>query len=185
MDKKTLRKQIYDNRCILSKEYVITNSKRIFKNLISGNILTYNNILVYSDFKNEVQTGDIINYLFENCKNVFLPVCNIENYTFTVHQIFNADYDSQLNLYGIKEPKYSAVPNDKIDCAIIPGIAFDKKGNRIGFGKGYYDKFLCENKTVCKIALCYEFQLVESIPAHSYDIPMDFIITENRVIKTR
>jgi len=185
MDKKSLRKEMYEKRCSLSKQFVIMNSAKIFENLINTNLLNLNNVLIYSDFRNEVQTGDIIDYLFSNNKNVYLPVCDCKKTTFAVHQIFNTEYDSQLNFYGIKEPKNSAVTNNKIDCAIIPGIAFDVKGNRIGFGKGYYDKFLFENKDICKIALCYEFQIVDQIPANTHDIPMDYIITENRVIRTR
>jgi len=183
MDKKLLRKHLYEKRCNLTNEYVKTNSGLVFENLKKTEILNFENILVYSDFKNEVQTGDIIKYLFENNKKVYLPVCNCKNFTFEVREIFTADYDVQLNFYGINEPKFSVVTKNKIDCAIIPGIAFDVSGNRIGFGKGYYDKFLSENKDICKIAVCYEFQIIENIPADAHDIPVNFIITENRVIK--
>ena len=185
MDKTNIRKTIYKKRCTLGEMYVKKNSAEIFKNLKTTQILGYNNILVYSDFKNEVQTGEIIDYLFKNNKKVYLPVCDCEKLTFSIHEISVSDFDSQLNFYGIKEPKFSKPSNNKIDCVIIPGIAFDTAGNRIGFGKGYYDKFLSENYSVCKIALCYEFQIVEKIPANPHDVPVDLIITEDRVIKTR
>ena len=183
MNKTIIRKEIYEKRRKLNKIFVETNSKNIFINLCKTKVFDFKNILVYSDFKNEVQTGDIIKSLLENKKNVFLPICNIETNTFTTEQICDVEFDAQLNFYGIKEPIKKENSNQTIDCAIIPGIAFDANGNRIGFGKGYYDKFFEKNQSVYKIGLCYEFQIVDSIDVQEHDFPVDLIVTENRVIE--
>ena len=183
MNKKIIREAIYEKRCNLTKEFVKEHSIEIFKNLLKTDILNYNHILVYSDFKNEVKTGDIIKYLLEKNKNIYLPVCNINKLIFHVAKITKLKFDSHINSYGIAEPELSGNIDNVIDCAIVPGIAFDKKGNRIGFGKGYYDKFFDKNKNIFKIALCYELQLVECIPSDPLDYPMDLIVTEDRVIK--
>lgn len=88
--------------------------------------------------------------------------------------------------FGIREPKKS-LPYKKIseiDVALIPGIAFDESGRRIGFGGGYFDRLLA--KLHCTtIGLAYEFQIVDKAPARSYDVPVDYIITEKRIIRCK
>lgn len=182
MMKSEIRAKLLQKRSLLSRGEVLKLSNTIYNNLTETNLLDYDNILCYSDFKNEVQTGDIIKYLISCYKNVYLPVCDTEKLIFTPRQISDINFDKQINLYGIFEPKSLLQEKAEIDCAIIPGIAFDLSGNRIGFGKGYYDKYFHNNKNIFKIALCYEFQLLESIPKDKNDCPVDMIITENRVI---
>jgi len=78
--------------------------------------------------------------------------------------------------FGIMEPlPYGSV--DRIDLLVVPGIAFDRKGYRLGYGKGYYDKFLAK-KDVFSIGLAYFFQLVESLPKGKYDMKLDSVATE-------
>jgi len=83
---------------------------------------------------------------------------------------------------GIEEPREcEQIPLDEIDVVLIPGIAFDEKGNRIGRGMGHFDRFL--KKVECPIiGLAFEFQIVEKIPTDSYDVPVDMIVTERRII---
>lgn len=184
MDKKVLRNFLKEKRINLSSAYVEDCSFKIFEHLKGTNISNYNNILVYSDFKNEVKTGVIIDYLLSEGKRVYLPKCNTEDKTFVPLEIKTKKFNSIINKYGIDEPQDSTdgFSEIMIDCVIAPGIAFDEKGNRIGFGAGYYDKFLSKNKSVLKIGLCYEFQIVRSIESCVYDIPMNIVITEKRII---
>jgi 5-formyltetrahydrofolate cyclo-ligase len=72
---------------------------------------------------------------------------------------------------------------DQMDLLIIPGIAFDLQGNRIGYGKGYYDRFLFSRKAKCIIGLAYEIQIINEIPNNDHDIPVNIIITEKRTIR--
>ena len=84
--------------------------------------------------------------------------------------------------YGILEPvKIIEKSPNKIDLIIVPGIGFDKRGNRLGHGKGYYDKLLRKLKTI-KIGLAFELQIVDQIPTDENDVPVDLIITEERII---
>jgi 5-formyltetrahydrofolate cyclo-ligase len=129
-----------------------------------------NTILVYMSHKNEV---DIID--FTNNKNLVLPRVNNEN--LDLYLIESLD-DLEEGAYGIMEPKTTCkkVLPDDIDLALIPGVAFDKKGHRIGFGKGYYDRL--ETKLTCKkIGIAYDFQIVDEIPFESHDLPVDLLIT--------
>lgn len=91
----------------------------------------------------------------------------------------------QKGRFGILEPKNKIRLKSfsKIAAVIVPGIAFDKKGNRLGFGKGYFDKFLKKIKSdALKIGLAFSFQVLKKIPTTKNDIKMDFIITEKEII---
>ncbi len=84
--------------------------------------------------------------------------------------------------YGIPEPSGNEEAG-RLEIIIIPGLAFDESGNRIGMGKGYYDRFLSRQKGAVKIALAYESQILAGIPKEPYDVPVDMIVTEKRVIR--
>ena len=73
---------------------------------------------------------------------------------------------------------------NNIDVILVPGLAFDRNGGRMGFGKGYYDRLLESSKAV-KIGLCYDFQILEKIPTESHDVPMNFVITEKEILEIR
>lgn len=99
--------------------------------------------------------------------------------------IINSREDTKLNSQHIAEPISTCKKIDpkELDLAIIPGIAFDKKGNRIGFGHGYYDRLL--KKLNCPvIALAYDFQILHAIPRHAHDVAVDTIITEKKIYHT-
>lgn len=127
-------------------------------------------ILVYMSHKNEV---DVINFIKN--KNIVLP--RVNNETLDLYLIESSD-DLEEGTYGIMEPKTSCkkVRPDDIDLAFIPGVAFDKNGHRIGYGKGFYDK-LGKILNCPKFGLAYDFQIVDKIPFESHDIPVDLIIT--------
>ena len=183
MDKVSLRKEYLSKRNNLNSNFVDEAGAKIFEILKSTKILNFQKILIYSDFRNEVKTQSITDYLFENGREVYLPVCDVETRTFECVK-YNGTFCA--NAYGILEPKNGCRLDckEKIDCAIIPGVIFDTSGNRIGFGAGYYDKFLSKNPQVYKIGICYDFQLCESLPCEEHDAKMDLIITEKRKIST-
>ncbi len=90
-----------------------------------------------------------------------------------------------IGSYGILEPRTEKIRKTRvedIDLIIVPGVAFDKKGNRIGHGKGYYDRLL-DKTNATKIGLAFEFQLLKEIPTDKHDLPIDILITEKRIIK--
>ena len=134
-------------------------------------------IALYKSMKDEVDTSLLINESLKE-KVVLLPrIINDEMY----FVIINQDTLYEKSNIGVLEPigkKY----NNAIDLIIVPGIAFDKNLNRIGFGKGYYDKYLsCHN--IYKVGICFDEQIVDYIPTLDHDIKMDMIITEKKLIK--
>ena len=87
--------------------------------------------------------------------------------------------------YGIPEPglAHSLMPLDQVDLIVVPGVAFDLQGHRIGFGKGYYDRCLRQRaRHTALVGLCHDFQLVERVPVEGHDISMQYIVTEHRLI---
>ena len=170
---KFIRKQI-KNKDEKSK----TISKKVIENKA---FLESNNIGIYSSLDDEVDTKYIIKYCLENNKKIAFPKIEGDEMNFyyidSINELKNASY-------GIKEPDTKEIAN-YLDLIIVPGICFDKEMNRIGFGKGYYDKYLSKmnnnnyNKNIYKIGICFKEQLLEKeiIDASKDDIKMDMIIT--------
>lgn len=173
-----LRNKYLSMRNELNKKKSDKFSENIIKkaiNLIKKNKLS--SIHCYLSIKNEVKTDKLFEY-FKDVK-IYVPVTKKK-------ELKTALFQGRKNLirkkFEILEPKNPIIEDVEPDVIIVPGIVFDLKGNRIGYGKGYYDCFL-SNKTGIKIGLCYDFQLYNSIPNEKHDIKMDIIITENRIIK--
>ena len=89
---------------------------------------------------------------------------------------YGKDTDFAVGDFNILEPQNEPYHGD-FDLIIVPGVAFDRKGNRIGRGRGYYDRFLCQHLEVKRIGICFYFQLVEEVPTEPLDIRMDEVIT--------
>ena len=189
MQKKEIRADILSQRNCLSEPDISGKSNEITKNLLSLPFLDEaKTVMVYSHFGSEPETKQIIDKLLRNGKQVVLPATLVEQKEIIALYI---DSDTKLleNRYGIMEPlpteEKTAKP-EEIDVVIVPGVAFDEQGNRIGFGHRYYDKFLSGFKPrTIKIALAFELQIVEPFKAEAHDIPVDLIVTEERVIECK
>lgn len=137
-------------------------------------------VMLYLSAFKEPSTTEIVKNALMNNKRVIVPVSNTETETLTLSYISSFE-DLKKGAYGISEPKSIQPANAAdIDFILVPGIAFDRRGSRIGFGKGYYDKLLCSCHAE-KTALCYAFQLIDKIPSDSHDVPMNTIITEEGI----
>jgi 5-formyltetrahydrofolate cyclo-ligase len=140
------------------------------------------NILMYLSYGSEVMTFDTVNLALMTGMRVFVPyLFGREMEATEIHDL------SELKLtdYGILEPiKREKVHKDDIDIVIVPGIAFDENGNRIGSGLGFYDKFL-KNCNAVKIGIAFDFQIIDHIEPTKIDIPVDIIVTDKRVIRCK
>lgn len=154
-------------------------SRLVCENLFASGLLDdgAENICVYMDTFGEVETGEIINRLAADGKRIFVP-CVDGEYIF----ISPLTKSLERGAFGIREPQQKErFDKTKIDVFLIPALAFDRSGSRVGFGRGYYDKLLCGTNSL-KIGLIYSFQLTEEIRAEKHDIKADYIITESTVI---
>lgn len=151
-----------------------------------ANFLEARIVLLYVAGDNEVNTDNIIKRAYEYHKIVVLPVFDSERRKVTTLKVDLPEKDLQPGPRGVGQPnpgRCKPVPLQKIDIGIIPGWAFDEKGGRIGSGQGYYDRFIPElPATTRKVALAFEEQIIQQIPAESHDKYVDIIITDKRVI---
>lgn len=134
-----------------------------------------NTILLYHSLKDEVDTHGFIEK-WSNQKHILLPVVIGEELEL---RTYTGPHDLRIGAYGIEEPAGTPFTDyAAIDLAVIPGVAFDSRGNRLGRGKGYYDRLLPHMPTTYKIGICFPFQLVKEVPAEAFDIRMDEIIAQ-------
>ena len=184
--KNTIRKQILEVRNKLSEADVGRLSEDIFRNLKENDFFKAStHVMIYLDFKHEVKTDPIINYCLENEKKVYVPICIPETHEIAISRIKSLD-ELKSGHFGIREPfpEYLRLADSSlIELVLVPGVAFDASGNRIGFGAGYYDRFMKRLRPgAVKAALAYSFQIVDMVPSDEYDIPADYIITEKNTL---
>lgn len=185
--KKSVRKRMFDKRNEMNLSQVQELSRKIVNTLTKVPIFKQsNNIMLYLSFNNEVDSYELIEYCLGNKKCVIVPYCNKEGKQITPVKIENIEKQLVKNDYGFLEPKLEYIkpePIDSIDLIIIPGLAFDKRCYRIGYGAGYYDRFLDKvNSKIPTIGLVFDYQIIDSAEVDEFDIPLDYVITERRII---
>ncbi len=183
LTKAKLRSKFKNIRNSINKTEQEEKSKSIAKRFIE-NFSNFKNYFVYINFLSEVQTGDIIKYLLENNKNIAIPKCNTQKLTMYPTNLCADDFLTK-NTYGILENNTDDFFDDRIDVILLPALTVDRQGNRLGFGKGYYDKFINSlNYKPILVALCYEEQISSDVlPNNEYDVRVDYIITDTEIIK--
>ncbi len=174
--KSILRKEILHKRNALNQFEISAKSKLIQKNVIrTYEFIESKTIGLYLPTGSEVETWDIINHALNSGRKLLLPRIVINNirYYIVEQKDFNNDL-FDMNRFGIKEPKKINGKVDFIDLLIVPGIAFDSYGYRIGYGFGYYDKYLTNKKYSKCFGLAYDFQFIKNrIPTFAYDRKID------------
>lgn len=177
--KADMRKSIREAKAKYSKQELSRMSELIISELEAHrSFIDANNIFVYNSMPDEVSTVEFIRR-WSNRKNIYLPVVVGDD---LVLRRYTDESTLVLSNYGIKEPQGDNFIDYKtIDLVVVPGVAFDKQKHRLGRGKGYYDRILPEMADSVKVAICFNFQIVETIPVWEKDINMDYIISENGV----
>lgn len=181
MAKQELRQKILKERISIDPKEAFLYSEQITKKLLTLDcIKNSSGIMAYYSYKNEPDLLPFMRKCIDLGKLVSLPYIAGEGEMIAVN--FNYDTALKSNVYGIPEPILTNdSESEEPDVVIVPGIVFDKQFNRIGFGGGYYDRFL-KDKSAVKIGVCFESQLVEHIEAETHDIRMDIIVTEKQII---
>ena len=187
MNKEEIRRNISNQRLSLTSEEIENKSHQIFLNLLkSEEYINFPNIMFYVATRSEVQTEEMIKVSIKMGKKIFIPIILTDCIDLAPSRLFDFDRELEKGKMGIFEPKQEyrrLFPPEDIDLIILPGIAYDIRGNRIGRGCGYYDNFLrkiCSSTKI--IALAFEIQIVINIPADPNDFPVHKIITEKRII---
>ena len=178
--KKQIRKEILALRKAMSEELQERYSQSIVQKVIDHAAYKEAEMMYcYIDAKGEVKTKALIEDAWRNGKKVAVPRVHgdiMEFYLISSYEQLTAGY------FGIMEPAESCEMVTEISeksVVIMPGVAFDKSGNRIGYGKGFYDKYFSAHPDVYKIAVAYSLQVVEAIEADEHDVRANCVITEN------
>lgn len=184
--KSDLRKIILNKRNNMSIDLVREKSKIITEKLfLTEEYKKSKTVFIYMDFKNEVITTGLINQMLNENKHVVIPYTDTVNTVIIPVEIKDIKNDLKDSSFGYREPiaeKVKEVEIGKIDLIIVPGVVFDKRLNRIGFGKGYYDRILIRKREDTRaVAIAYEYQVFDEIPSEAHDIKMDMIITEENI----
>lgn len=183
MNKSELRKIMSVKRNSLTDEEKIYKSRKIFENLLdTANLADVSCIFIFVSYRSECDTTPIIDYCIDNGIKVAVPRVNGDKMDFYV---IRDKSELSIGSYGILEPVTDTIiyPDEK-SLIIMPGLVFDTKGNRIGYGGGYYDKYISEYNLGLKAAICFDFQIVEEniIEVEDTDVVPDMIITDSRNI---
>lgn len=180
--KYNLRKEMLSKKNQLTQSDISNKSRAILSQLKKYEYqLKGKNIFIFIDFKKEVMTEPIINFLKTlNC-GIYIPRIDMTTKTMDIYP-YTSHHDLIESTYGIMEPQadHSKIVSESIlDVVITPGVVFDQKGYRIGYGGGYYDKLFGRiGKKVLKIAIGFDMQVVDSVPTDEYDQKVDLLITE-------
>ena len=179
--KKDLRREILDKRLLIPAREAQIGSSKIMETLLSLDCVKKARcVMVFYSHKNEPNLLPLMHTLLEMGKKVALPYISDDD------ELIAVDYceDSLMksNVFGIPEPVISGESEQaEPDVVLVPGVAFDEAGNRIGYGLGYFDRYL-KGSDARKIGICFDMQIVEHIEAQPYDVKMDMLVTESRVI---
>ena len=179
MTKDEIRLNMRAMRRALTKDFIEEASREIQSALLSLDCVNLaKTVMMYMSAFNEPKTDILLDSFKNSGKRIVVPVSNRSDYTITPAVISG---DFVKGEYGISEPDVlQPIQADEIDVLIVPALAFDRCGNRLGFGKGYYDRLLAEFNGV-KIGVAYDFQVLDKLPVTPNDIPMDMIVTEKEI----
>ncbi|OEF96968.1 5-formyltetrahydrofolate cyclo-ligase [Desulfuribacillus alkaliarsenatis] len=188
LEKRNLRNEMLLKRKKIKKDLREKKSQQIFKNLVNlDEVNAAKRIMVYVDFQEEVQTRQFIEYLWSKNIDVVIPVCKPKNRQLNPSLLYSFD-ELEPGTFGVLEPKKEAiryVDLDTIDIIIVPGLAFDRHGGRIGYGAGYYDRFFERTPNAQVIGIAYDEQLVMKIPMEDHDKRIPLIITDKEFIQAK
>jgi len=175
--KKEIRKQIKEKKKNFSLEKAAIDSAIIFDRVESlSHFKQAKVVLAYWSLSDEVSTHSFI-LKWAGKKKMVLPI--VVGDTLELRAFNGIDSLALSDSFGIQEPITEELINPKdVDFAVIPGVAFDNKGNRLGRGKGFYDRFLKQTNAY-KVAVGYDFQILDEVPASSFDIPVDMVVSTN------
>ncbi len=182
VEKARLRKQLLDARDSLSLDFINITSKQIQDNLRKIDFFrNAKSIGAYYSIGSEVRTQDILQEILKSGKELSLPKVVKKDLVF---KKINSLSDLEQGNFSVMEPKDYCKDVKKIEVIIVPAIALTREGHRLGYGFGYYDRYLSGKKSMT-IALGYSKQIIKLFPHSDSDVRIDCIVTEDQVIMSK
>lgn len=188
MDKKEIRNIVMSRRKELSEVIKGDLDSAITRKFLGSEVYKRcKTIFIYISMNEEIYTKTIILKALEEGKKVCVPKIDMKDRTMKAIEIQSLNEMIETPPFGILEPPTFDFKLDigEIELIVVPGLAFDKNGGRVGYGGGYYDKFLSQPHKSKKIVLAYDFQVFENVPVEKHDVKVDYIITEKQVISCK
>ena len=190
--RKSIRIEILSKRENLSFAERATRSKRIVRHVIEWiqrsekNVegCSFDAVMVYLSMKSEVETHELIESLINQGRKIIAPVVDAESGQLIPKCVQNLEKDLVEHRYGMLEPNANCpiFPADQLQLIFVPGIAFDVNGYRLGYGKGFYDRFLPVCPNAVTIGFAFQAQIVEDTYPQPWDIPVQHIFTEEGML---
>lgn len=178
--KKTIRDQVLKRLKTMDQDKKKSKDQAIYENLFASKFFKEaQTLMAYMSFGTEIDTQPIIQRAWKEGKTVAIPY-TIKETRLIKPALINSLDDLSPGAYGILGPdeeSLKVISKEDLDLVIVPGVAFDKSGYRIGYGGGYYDRFL-EKLHVNTLAILYEDQLIERVPREDHDIRVQVLVTE-------
>lgn len=185
--KEELRRLFLKRRATMDPEEVAAASAAVGRRVLAlDDFLRAGTVMAYVDVRNEVQTGGLIRVALRRGQRVALPVPRPRSRSITAALATTYPEGLVPGPYGIPVPSPDAEPvsPSDLDCVLVPGVAFDRDGFRLGYGGGYYDRFLAGLRDrVPVIGLAYAWQVVPRLPREPHDRPVDLVVTEEWVLR--
>lgn len=187
MKKKVVRKNTLNIRSSLSSSEIEEKSEKIRKNLFALSLFKEAKlVLFYISLPEEVQTSGMLRDCLRGGRRVAVPTVNCAKRRIVPFEVKDPGFKLVCGPFDIPEPAKDdryPVCLEEIDLVIVPGVAFDTRGGRVGFGGGFYDRLLNKLSSQARsIALAFECQIIDRVPREKHDILVDYIVTEKRII---
>lgn len=186
MTKDEIRKEVLKRRLALSDREVSSKSRAICSRLVSEDVFVTASVVgLYWPFRNEVLTQSIFHEALSRHKKVGFPLVCAQQHRITYVAV-NDPSELAAGTLGIMEPRFiedRVIPAEELDLIVVPGVAFDERGYRIGYGGGYFDRLLtARTVTATRAAPAFDMQIVDRVPHEDHDEKVDIILTESRTI---
>lgn len=183
LSKEGLRRLFREKRSALSAETRAEASTQIVDHLVAQEAFQESmGIGAYWSLEEEVDTRALIEKCFEMGKRVYLPRVNKEETRLEFCLFLGDVADLRPGPFQIQEPTTPESPSESIDLIVVPGLAFDMRGHRLGYGAGYYDRFLA-NKQAHLAGVAFDIQTIDILPVGDHDVAVDMVVTETRVVR--
>ena len=187
--KEKLRKEALKRRDALPEEQREYKSRRIAETISKlPEFRAAQTVLLFASYSSEVDTWPLIRQALDAGKTVALPRVEEDRWVLSIRRVRDLGKDLQLSRWGIMEPEEHCqlVELDKLDFVLVPGVAFDEQGRRLGYGGGFYDNLLrslpARDDGPALVAVAFEMQVVAKVPGDRSDVPIPLIVTEQRTI---
>lgn len=185
MNKAEARKLFSDIRRAIPLETKSEYDNMILSNIISSQLLNdFEKVLCYVSVKDEPDTRNFIDYLLKIGKTVYIPYCKEKNMFF--YQLNDIDelVDGAFGIPTVDVSNKTPLDDFESCICIVPALSFDSNGCRLGYGGGFYDRFL-NDKKIYKLGITYEACVISELPSEDYDIAVDAVVTEKNIIKRK